>query len=198
MRTWSLWLVIPACLAIFLVVVNIGCKPKSPKEAGADKSSTGNLPAGAEDTSKADADKVAVTVDGVNITEGDVEALIMPQLDMIAAQSAQLPPTMIEGYKKQLREQGLEQLIRSALLDQKVKDANIVVTEEEVIGKIRELASDSPNLLSLEEVKKQLEQYGQDFEKIKQDVRIGMLRNRFMEMQWQGKTDATDDEARKY
>jgi peptidyl-prolyl cis-trans isomerase C len=198
MRTWPRRLGIPACLAILLAIVNVSCKPKSPKEAGADKTSTGSLPAGAKDSSTVDADKVAVTVDGINITEGDAQSLIKPQLDMIAAQSTQLPPGMIDQYKKQLREQALEQLIRSALLDQKIKDANIVVTEGEVIDKIREIASDSPTLLSLEEVKKQLEQYGQDFEKIKQDVRVGLLRNRFMEMQWQGKTDVTEDEARKY
>jgi peptidyl-prolyl cis-trans isomerase C len=198
MGTKSIWLGIPACFAVLLAIVNVSCKPKSPKEAGAEKTAAGHLPAEATGTSMADADKVAVTVDGVNITEGDVQSLIKPQLDMIAAQSTQVPPAMIEQYKKQLREQALEQLIRSALLDQKAKDANIVVTDQEVIDKIREIASDSPNLLSLEEVKKQLEQYGQDFEKIKQDVRVGLLRNRFMEMQWQGKIDVTEDEAKKY
>lgn len=198
MRTWSLRLLISACLAILVIVANISCKPKSPKEAGADKNATENLPAGAEATSKVDADKVAVTVDGVDITEGELQALIKPQLDMIAAQSAQLPPAMIEQYKKQLREQGLEQLICSTLLDKKVKDANIVITDEQVTDKIRELVSDSPTLLSLEEAKKRLEQYGQDFEKVKQDVRTGLQRNQFMETQWQGKIDVTDDEAKKY
>lgn len=193
MTTWSRRLGIPAVLAILLVIANIGCKPKGPEETGAEKTA-----AGAKETPKSDADKVAVTVDGVNITEGDVQSLIKPQLDMIAAQSNQLPPTMVEQYKKQLREDALEQLIRSTLLDQKVKDANIVVTDQEVVDKIREIASGSPNLLSLEEVKKQLEQYGQDFEKVKQDVRTGLLRDRFMEVQWQGKIDVTEDEARKY
>jgi peptidyl-prolyl cis-trans isomerase C len=198
MRTWSRWLGIPAALAILLAIVNVSCKPKSPKEAGAEKTSAGRLADETKDTSTSDANKVAATVDGVKITEGDVQSLIKPQLDMIVAQSKQLPPTMVEQYKKQLREQGLEQLIRSALLDQKVKDANVVVTDEEVVNKIREIVSGSPTLLSLEEVKKQLEQYGQDFEKVKQDVRTGLLRDRFMEMQWQGKTDVTEDEAKKY
>jgi len=193
MTTWSRRLGIPAVLAILLVIANTGCKPKSPEETGAEETA-----ARAKETPKSDADKVAVTVDGVNITEGDVQSLIKPQLDMIAAQSNQLPPTMVEQYKKQLREDALEQLIRSTLLDQKVKDANIVVTDQEVVDKIREIASGSPNLLSLEEVKKQIEQYGQDFETVKQDVRTGLLRDRFMEVQWQGKTDVTEDEARKY
>ena len=198
MRTWSLRLAISACLATLLIVATISCKPKSPKETGADKGATGSLPAGAEDISKADAGKVAVTVDGVDITEGELYAVIKPQLDMIAAQAAQLPPTMIEQYKKQLREQGLEQLICSTLLDKKVKDANIVVTDEQVVDKIRELVSDSPTPLSLEETKKRLAEYGQDFEKVKLDVRTGLQRNQFMEMEWKGKIDVSDDEAKKY
>ena len=198
MRTWSAWLGIPAALAILLAIANVSCKPKSPKEAGTEKPSAAQPPGAAGDASKFDPDKVAVTVDGVNITEGDLHELIKPQLDVIAAQAKQLPPSMLDQYKKQLREQGLEQLIRSTLLDQKVKGANIVVTNDEVVTKIREIVSNSPTLLSIEEVKKQIEQYGRDFEKVKQDVRTGLLRNRFMEMQWKGKTDVTEDEAKKY
>jgi len=198
MRTWSAWLGVPAIFAILLTVVNVSCKPKSPKESGAQNPPAGQLPAQAKDAVKTDPNKVAVIVEGVKITEGDVQALIKPQLDMIIAQAKQLPPTMVEEYKKQLREQGLEQLIRSALLDKKVKDANLVVTDEEIVTKIREIVSNSPTLLPLDEVKKRLEQYGQDFEKVKQEVRVGLLRNRFMEMQWQGKTDVTDDEAKKF
>ncbi len=198
MRTWSAWLGIPVALAIFLGIVNVSCKPKSPKESGTQNPPAGQLPAGAKDISTSDPNKVAVTVEGVNITEGDLQALIKPQLDMIIAQSKQLPAAMVEQYMKQLREDGLEQLIRRTLLDKKVKDANIVVTDEQVVDKIREIVSGSSTLLPLEEVKKQLEQYGQDFEKVKQDVRMGLLRNQFMEMQWQGKTDVTEDEAKKY
>ena len=106
MRTWSAWLGIPAILAILLAVVNVSCNPKSPKESGAQKPPAGQLPAQTKDVAKTDPNKVAVTVNGVNITEGDVQALIKPQLDMIIAQTRQLPPTRVDQYKKQLREEG--------------------------------------------------------------------------------------------
>ncbi|UCC96546.1 MAG: peptidylprolyl isomerase [Phycisphaerales bacterium] len=198
MRTLSVWLRIPACLAIFLGALSVSCKPKTPDEKGDQTTAAGRLAAEPNAPSESDADNVAVTVNGVDITESDVQSLIKSQLDMITRQSAQLPPAMVQQYQKQLREQALEQLIRRKLLEQEITDANIVVTEEEVIGKIREIASDSPDLLSLEEVKKQLEQYGQDFDKVKEDVRTGLSRNRFMEMQWEGKINVTEEQARKY
>jgi peptidyl-prolyl cis-trans isomerase C len=176
----------------------VSCKPKSPTETEDQTTVTERLEAEPNVPPESVADKVAVTVNEVDITESDIQSLIKPQLDMIAQQSGQLPPAMVQQYQKQLREQALEQLIRRTLLDQQIADANIVVTEEEVIDKIREIASDSPDLLSLEEVKKQLEQYGQDFERVKEDVRTGLARNRFMEMQWQGKVNVTDQEARTY
>ncbi len=191
MRTWSLSIRVLACVGISLAAVGLNCKPRSPRETGA-AGTEPNAP------SATDANKVAVTVNGVAITEGDVTALIRPQLEMIAKQTSQLPPAIAEQYKKQLRQQALEQLMRRELLDQKIRQANIAVTDEEVIAKIREIVSGSGELLSLEEAKKQVEQYGQDFEQLKEDVRKGLFRNKFMEMQWAGKINVTDEDAREY
>jgi peptidyl-prolyl cis-trans isomerase C len=191
MRTWSLSLRISVCLVILFTAAGLNCKPKSPKETKAVKAEP-NVP------SVADANKVAVTVNGVAITEGDVTALIKPQLEMIAKQSSQLPPAIAEQYRKQLRQQALEQLMRRELLDQKIKQANITVTDEEAIAKMREIVSGSGELLSLEETRKQVEQYGQDFEQLKEDVRKSLARSKFMETQWAGKINVTEDDAKKY
>jgi peptidyl-prolyl cis-trans isomerase C len=191
MRTWFLSLIVSVCLAIVLAGTGLSCKPKSPKETKAAKTEP-NTP------SEPNANKVAVTVNGVAITDGDVTALIEPQLEAIAKQSSQLPPAIAEQYKKQLWQQALEQLIRRDLLDQKIKQANITVTDEEVIAKIREIVSQPGKLLSLEETKKKVEQYGQNFDQLKEDVRKSLARNKFMEMQWAGKVNVTEEEARKY
>jgi peptidyl-prolyl cis-trans isomerase C len=147
---------------------------------------------------ESNAAKVAVTVNGVAIREGDVTALIRPQLEMIARQSSQLPPAIADQYRKQLRQDALEELMRRELLDQKIKEANVVVTEEEVVDKITEIASGPGQKLSLEEVKKQIEQYGQDFNDVRDDVRRALSRNKFMELQWAGKISVTEGDAKKY
>ncbi|MGB2864066.1 MAG: peptidylprolyl isomerase, partial [Sedimentisphaerales bacterium] len=92
----------------------------------------------------------------------------------------------------------LEQTIRRHLLDEKVKEANIVITDEEVMSTITEIAAAQREPLSLEEFKKTMEQYGQSFDNVKADVRDGLARNKFMEAHWAGKINVTEEDARKY
>jgi len=190
MRSCSLNLKILACLAIFLAVYGLSCKPKSPKETDADKSAT--TPAGSI------AENVAVTIDGVDIPESEIEKLVMPQLEMLAKKSSQLPPEYAEQYAKQIRKEFLEQTIRRHLLDQKVKEANIAITDEEVMSMINEIASSQREPLSIEEFKKKMEEYGQSFDEVKMEIREGLARNKFMQPYWEGKTNVTEEEAQKY
>ena len=132
MRSCSLNLKILICLAIFLAVSGLSCKKKD-TDSGADN--------------------IAVTIDGIDIPQSEIDRIVNPQLKRIAEQSAQLPATFAEQYEKQLREQVLEQTIRRYLLDQKVKEANIVITDEEVMSKITEIAAAQREPLSLEEFK---------------------------------------------
>ncbi len=136
---------------------------------------------------------VAVTINGVDITESDVEALIKPQLEKMAAQ---LPLSVVEQYKKQLRQQALESMIVEQLLDEKVKVEKIVVTEEEIIDHIKAMASQQK--LSMEDFKALIEAYGQSFDEIKQRIQRGLGYQKLMEAQFAGKINVTEDDARKY
>jgi peptidyl-prolyl cis-trans isomerase C len=166
---------------IFLAVLPLSCKRKSTTETNADSGSN-----------------IAVTINGVNIPESEIDKLVQPQLEMIAKKSAQLPPTFAEQYAKQLREQAIEQTIRRRLLDEKVKEANIIITDQEVISTIEEIAAAQKEPLSLEEFKKKLAEYGESFDQVKEEVREGLARNKFMKGQWAGKINVTEEDARKY
>jgi peptidyl-prolyl cis-trans isomerase C len=181
MRSRSLNLRLLACFMIFLAVLPLSCKRKSPTKTSADSGSN-----------------IAVTINGVNIPESEIDKLVKPQLDMIAKKSAQLPPTLVEQYAKQLREQAIEQTVRRHLLDEKVKEANIVVTDQEVTNAIVEIASNQTEPLSLDQFKKKLAEYGESFDQVKEEVREGLARNKFMERQWAGKINVTEEDARKY
>ena len=176
MRSYSLNLKILLCLAIFLTVSGLSCKKKD-ADSGAN---------------------IAVTINGVDIPQSEIDRIVQSQLKRITEESRQLPLTFIEQYEKQLREQVLEQTIRRHLLDQKVKEANIVVTDEEVINKITEIAAMQREPLTLEEFKNKMDQYGQSFDNVKADVRSGMARNKFMQAQWAGKINVTEEDAKKY
>ena len=140
-------------------------------------------------------DSVAVTVNGVDITESDIEAKIKPQLEKMAKQ---LPPQFVEQYKKQLRQKTLEAMIGMLLMDEKIKAVNIVVTEEEVIDHIREMASQQG--LSLDDFKALIEAYGKNFDEWKQQMqfRRGLSYNKFFQAQWADKINITEDDAKKY
>jgi peptidyl-prolyl cis-trans isomerase C len=181
MRSCFLNLRLLACFMILLAVLPLSCKRKSPTATSTD---SGN--------------NIAVTINGVNILESEIDKLVQPQLEMIAKKSAQLPPTFAEQYAKQLREQAIEQTVRRHLLDEKVKEAKIVITDQEVTNTIVEIAAAQREPLSLDQFKKKLAEYGESFDQIKEEVREGLARNKFMEGLWAGKINVTEEDARKY
>jgi peptidyl-prolyl cis-trans isomerase C len=178
------------CLAIFLAVFSLSCRPKSPEETEADKPKQ-TAPAAL------DADNIAVTVNGIDITESEIEKLIKPQLDMIAKKTTQLPPEFAGQYKKQLRQQALEQLILEQLLDEKAKEAKIVVSDEEAVSTLMKIISPQKSL-SVEELKEKIESFGQSFDQVKQQTQKRLGYQKVMEAQWAGKINITDDETKKY
>jgi len=196
------------CVVVFFAAFGLSCKPKSTEQPDANKPQP--TPAKIEAEAKADvnliepqppeepADSVAVTVNGVDITEAELQKLVKPQLERMAQRAKQLPPAFAQTLEKQLRQQVLNQIIIERLLGEKVKEANILITEEELINKITELAADQRPPLSLEEFKKKIAQYGQNFDELKQQIQKGMTYKKVMEAQWAGKINITEEDAKKY
>ncbi|MBN2312833.1 MAG: peptidylprolyl isomerase [Sedimentisphaerales bacterium] len=197
MRTCSLGKGILLCLTIVVIGTNLNCREKSPEEKEV-RQTEPNTPSEPDVNAPSETipKDVAVIVNGVEIKNSAVLDLIGPHLAKINQQSTGIPSPVAEQYKKQLREQALEQLIRRQLLDEKIKDANITITDEEVVNKIEALASDQN--MSLEDFKKALEQNNQNFDEVKEDFRKQLSRNKFMDAQWAGKTDVTEEETKKY
>jgi len=163
-------------VSLCFVAWGLACRPKAPAET----------------------DNVAVTINGVGITESEVEALVQPELDKIAAKAAQLPPEFTEQYEKQVRQWALEKLISEQLLDEKVKEARIIVTEEEVISQIREILAAQKPPLSLEQYRERLKEHGQSFDEYKMEFRKQLGYQKLMEPQWADEINVTEDDARKY
>ncbi len=196
------------CVVVFFTAFDLSCKPKSTEQADVDKPQP--EPVKIEVEAKADvnlvepqtpeesADGVAVTVNGVDITEAELRKIVKPQLERMAQQGKQLPPAFAQTLEKQLRQQVLDGIIVRRLLDEKVKEANIVITEEEVINQITKLAADQRPPLSLEEFRKKTAQYGQDFDELKQQLQKGMTYQKVMEAQGAGKINIIEEDAKKY
>jgi len=188
---WQNFLVFALYFLLFFVVCSLGCRRKAPSESDV------NAPEQTATAETASGD-VAVTVNGVKIMESEVEEIVEPRLASLAEQGPNRPPKFIEQYKTVLRQQVLEGMIARQLLDGEMKGANIVVTEEDVISWIKARAAAQRPPLSLEEFKKKMAAYGQTFEEMKDQVRKGLVYEKFMQSQWAGKIDVTEEDANDY
>lgn len=138
---------------------------------------------------------IAVTVDGFDITEGQVEASIETQLERI---SKQRPPAFVQQYKKQLMQQATDRMVVEHLLDEAVKAANIEVNDQEVIDHIKKIAAQQQPPLSLEEFKQLISAYGKSFDEAKEQIHKGLGYQKLMEAQFAGKINVAEDDAKKY
>lgn len=144
------------------------------------------------------ADSVAVTVNGVDITEAEVQKIVQPQLARMAQQNQKLPPGLKETLEKQFRQQILDQIIVRQLLEEKSKEANIVVSEEDVINQIKQLLAAQGPGMTLEQFKKTTAESGRSFDEIKKQVEKGMVYQKIVDAQWAGKINITEEDAKKH
>ncbi len=144
---------------------------------------------------KQDKTTVAVTVNGVDILESNIEAQVKSQFERMGAR---VPPAFAEQYKKRLRQQALEITIIEQLLDEKVKAEKIVVTDEDMTNELKKIASQQKPPLSLEDFKAMVETYGQSFDQMKQKIRRGLSYQKVFKAQVADKVNVTEDDARKY
>ena len=191
--------------AVFCAACSLSCRRKPPEPTEVSKPQPGPGEVGIEAVRpepnvpvETGPNSVAVTVNGVNITKGEVDKLINLQLAGMAAQTPKQPPEFIEQYKKVLKQQTLEMMIVGQLLEEKVKEAKIVVTEEEVTNRFKEIAAAQRPALSLEDFKKKMEEYGQNFDEVKEQVRKGLSYQKLLETQPGGKISVTGVDANNF
>jgi peptidyl-prolyl cis-trans isomerase C len=144
---------------------------------------------------KQDKATVAVTVNGVDILESNIEAQVKSQFERMAAR---VPPAFAEQYKKQLRQRVLEKTIIEQLLDEEAKAKKAVVADEEVTNELKQMASQQQPPLSLEDFKALVEGYGKSFNEVKQRIRKGLGYQKLLQAQFASKINVTEDDARKY
>jgi len=150
---------------MFVVVLGSSCRKEPSAET---RRPEPNAPAKVDTTSvepkqitKAAADEVVVTINGQVITEGRLE-------EEINKLAKRIPPEDFERNKERIRQQTLGALIAIQILEEKIKAANIVVTEEDVLEQIKEVASRQK--LTVEEFKEMLVERGVDFDDWKEQM----------------------------
>jgi len=152
-----------------------------------------------EKTDEADNKDVAVTINGIVITESQIEEKIAPQMDRMAKQPGRkMPPSFLEQSKAQLKQRIIEDMIVETLLDEKVKENNIVITEEDVTNQINEMLAQQK--MSLDDLKALLEARGTSYDQWKEQMQFPrrMAYQRLIEAQFEGRVSITEEDAQKY
>jgi len=111
---------------------------------------------------------IAATVNGTDITDADVDVKINAYMQRAAAQ---IPPNMIDQYRKQIRPQVVESMIVEKLLEEQVKKAGINITESDVDNKLNEVIAAQPGGMTLESFKTMLAAQGQSFDVVKEQIK---------------------------
>ena len=201
-------LIVLVWFAVIIVSLGLACQPKEQPAAPAAEPNTAKVVAGAPapsvsveanepqrpvETEKVDGNSVAVTVNGVNITEGQIEERIKPRIERV---SAQMSPEIVRQYKRQLRRDALDVMIVEKLLDEKVKENNVAVTEADVNDHLSKVASLQG--LSMADLKSVVEASGQPFDQIKEQTKKGLGYQKLIESQPGGKVNITEEDARKF
>jgi peptidyl-prolyl cis-trans isomerase C len=213
-----------AWIVVFFAAFFIGCEPRRPAEVvqpTAPAAPEPNRAAGPQPVIKAEpkavkqepnlqqqpkaevqptspAEVVAVTVNGFDITEKDIEEKIKPRLEQVIARNKQLPFAFIEQLKTQMRKDALERMIIERLLDEQVKAAQIVVTPGDVNDLIQKMAA--AEKLSVEDMKALIEASGQSFEQWKQQMQLKkrLAYQKLFESKFDNKVNITEEDARQY
>lgn len=202
MKSNHVSLKILTCLLIICATCDLSCQRKAPqgdvdKQAkGPEETTSVDLvePAPAETSSSS----VVVTVNGVEITEGDVDKMVEPQLAMMAGQAQGRPPEQIEQMEKMFRQQAVDRLIIEQLLSEKAKQANIVITDEQMDKRIEEIASTQEPPMTVEEFKQKLIDLGEDYDQVKDEIRKGYLFQTVIGAQIGDKANVTIEDANQY
>ena len=143
---------------------------------------------------KTAADDIAVTVNGVAITESQIEAALKPQLKKLASRVK--GKQNIDQYKKMLRPQILDSMITKMLLEEKIKQAQIVATDEEADAKLQEIAASQNK--TVQDLKALMKARGMSFEETKERIRKGVAYEKLMKKQFADKINVTEEDAKNW
>ena len=142
----------------------------------------------AEAPAPADPATVLATVDGTEITEGDLQAILDRFLEKMGGR---LPPGQLEAALPQIREGIVSELVLRRIMLNAAAAAGITLTDEEYEADLKELAEALPEGVSVEEY---LEANGATADELRDQMKI----RRLILRQVESAEGPSEDEVRKF
>ena len=187
------YLTISAFSLIFIITFSFSCRKKPSPETGRPEPNapprTDTRVTQPDELSKAAADGVAVTVNGVDIMETEIEADFKKM-------TAQAPPSYVEKNKEKFRQQVLERRIAIQLIDEKAEATNTTVSDEDVLAQVNEIAAQQK--MTVEQFKKILQDRGVSYDEWEEQVRWGVLLGKLVDAEYGDQLKITDTDANNF
>jgi len=126
----------------------------------------------AEAAEKIDSDVAAVTVNGQKITVRQVQDELAKRIEVM---KKRMPAgqEMPEAQVNQMHMRLTDSLVEQALIEQMAKEADVTVTDEQVMDQIKQIAGQKNQ--TMEEVEKEIADMGMTLDDIKGQIRTQML-----------------------
>jgi parvulin-like peptidyl-prolyl isomerase len=146
-------------------------------------------PSGAAGSASLNLKDPVATVDGDQISKAQLDEAFDKAVQMTGVKASDLTPEQtLEGYRQILDDLITEKLVNKAA-------AGITVPQAEVDAQIAKIKAQFP---SDEDFSKQLAQVGQTPEQLGETIKKMLQQQRWLESQLAGKTDVSDEEAKKF
>jgi peptidyl-prolyl cis-trans isomerase C len=178
---------------VFIITFGLSCrKEPSPETERPEPNTPARIDTKvveSNEPSKTSVDGVAVTVNGVDIMETDIDADFKKM-------TAQAPPMYVEKNKEKFRQQVLDRRIAIQLIDEKAKATNTTVSDEDVLAQVKEIVAQQK--MTVEQFKKILQDRRVSYDEWEEQVRWGVLLGKLVAAEYGDQLTITDADANNF
>lgn len=168
-----------ALLAAALVAQEAKDKPE-------DKTRTAPAAQSAQDTP-------VVTVNGEKIMQSAVNEELTKRIDVMKQRMG--GQDVPEAQKQQIRKRVVDMMVDQVLLEQKLKEKGLSVSDEAVVEEIKKIAGQQGQ--SMEDVEKEIQQWGMTLNDLKSQLRMKLMMDKLIEAETKDAT-VSAEEVRKF
>lgn len=144
-------------------------------------------------TAPAAQDTPVVTVNGEKIMQSAVNEELTKRIDVMKQRmGGQEVP---DAQKQQIRKRVVDMMVDQALLEQKLKEKGLSVSDEAVVEEIKKIAGQQGQ--SMEDVEKEIQQWGMTLNDLKSQLRMKLMMDKLIEAETKDAT-VSAEEVRKF
>jgi peptidyl-prolyl cis-trans isomerase C len=145
-------------------------------------------------------DEVVVTVNGVEILESEVAEKVderfQMQVQRMSASGREVPEDALKNMRERMRTGIVDMMVEEKLLKAKIAANGIEVTDDDITGRIAEMAEERG--VKLEDVPAEIEKSGGTMEEFKNRLKMNLSIEKLIDKEMGAEAKMTEEEAKKF